>query len=391
MNTYEAIQLSVTPLLLRRYAVFVGLAVFCCSFSSSPLLAGDCSTPGLHNPPSGTDTIGVTGEGLSHVITSSTGAWNSRCGGGESIPELRQGAGNIPISVTKHNGQPPSTVGGSGCGRLRRTMSGGRIIRGDIDLWTKDHNGVSCNLVHTLIHELGHVLGMKDEGGGCANTVMGAMLGPNATQTWPSRLCFDVDNMWTTPWEIEEQWCNNAGGDEDECYSPLVLDLGQNDLKLYSQTQGVFFDINADGHEDRTGWVKSEDPLLAWDFDGSGKIEGGQELLGEFSGFWPELPRHGFDALARFDRPENGGNDDGVFDHSDVAYSLIQLWFDEDEDGETDSGELVALSDVVVSVDLMTVEFTRRRKAGHLLMLKATATLVNGELTDVWDVYFNAE
>ena len=54
---------------------------------------------------------------------------------------------------------------------------------------------------------------------------------------------------------------------------PIVLDLGAPGISLTSLTHGVQFDINADGMLDQIAWTSGSDGMLAYDLDGSGKID----------------------------------------------------------------------------------------------------------------------
>ena len=58
---------------------------------------------------------------------------------------------------------------------------------------------------------------------------------------------------------------------------PIVLDLNGDGLSFTSIGDGVTFDINADGALDQVAWTG--DGILAYDLDGSGKIENGAEIF----------------------------------------------------------------------------------------------------------------
>ena len=60
---------------------------------------------------------------------------------------------------------------------------------------------------------------------------------------------------------------------------PIVLDLGAPGLSFTSAANGVSFDINGDGVPDQVAWTASNDGILVYDVNGSGKIENGTELF----------------------------------------------------------------------------------------------------------------
>jgi T1SS-143 domain-containing protein len=130
---------------------------------------------------------------------------------------------------------------------------------------------------------------------------------------------------------------------------PIVLDLGQHGISFTSLENGVGFDINHDGAQDQVAWTANgEDGILAFDLDGSGKIEGGKELFtpnfngGQFA--------DGIAALASLD-----GNDDGVIDGHDQAFGDLVVWQDVNHNGVSETGELAKLGDLgITSISLST-------------------------------------
>ncbi len=373
----------------------LSLLVLVAVVSTQPASAAGCSNGTEGYPtPRNVSNIGVTGEGISDFnLGQAANGWNSACNTAK-MPYTRVGSGDVQVRVKKFTGNS----GRASCGDWtpQKDPNTGKLKGGTIRLWDKAMSGgrvFTCNVVDTLKHELGHVLGLKHSG--CAGTIMGPARHKNYVlqpRTIEPEFCFDAEANWWTAAEQQAadiQWCFNK---QDECYSPLIVDLGKNGLKLSNRNQGVWFDINADGAADLTGWVKGEDPLIVWDFDSSGEIEGGQELFGSFSGFWPDIPLNGFSALSRLDWEENGGNADGMFSAADEAFSLLHLWYDDNADGKTNPGELVPLAGVVESISLLGVETPNGgQKAGHWLMLKSFATLVGGDRVYVYDVIFQAE
>ncbi len=91
---------------------------------------------------------------------------------------------------------------------------------------------------------------------------------------------------------------------------PTVLDLDGNGVRVSGIADGAVFDIDADGHLDRTHWVTPGDVLLALDRNRNGRIDDGSELFGDQRG-----AVNGFEELRKLD-----GNHDGVMDAQDGAF-----------------------------------------------------------------------
>ena len=66
-----------------------------------------------------------------------------------------------------------------------------------------------------------------------------------------------------------------------EHVTPIALDLDGDGLETTKVRRSVFFDHNADGFSESTGWVGSDDGLLVWDRNGNRRIENGGELFGD--------------------------------------------------------------------------------------------------------------
>jgi hypothetical protein len=149
--------------------------------------------------------------------------------------------------------------------------------------------------------------------------------------------------------------------------SPIIIDVAGQGFHLTSIETGVRFDITGAGRPVQIAWT---DPHFRNAFlalpGPDGVVHSGRELFGNFTSQPPSSQRNGFLALAQFDKPENGGNGDGVIDARDAVFSRLRLWIDENHDGISQPNELHTLAELgVFSVELKYRESRRIDRYGN--------------------------
>jgi len=164
---------------------------------------------------------------------------------------------------------------------------------------------------------------------------------------------------------------------------------------LTDADHGVRFDIAGTGNPIQIAWTVpgSKNAFLALDRDGSGVITSGKELFGNFTPQPASQHPNGFLALAEFDKPENGGNGDGIIDSRDAVFSQLRLWVDANHDGISQPGELHTLPEMsVFSISLDYSLSQRTDGFGNVFRYKARVNKGQNGDSDVgraaFDVFF---
>ncbi|MBZ5725713.1 MAG: hypothetical protein LAP87_12030 [Acidobacteriia bacterium] len=137
--------------------------------------------------------------------------------------------------------------------------------------------------------------------------------------------------------------------------SPIVVDLSGRGFSLTSAENGVDFDFFGNGKLTRISWIAQNSPngWLVLDRSHNGIIDNAKEMFGNLTEQPESRNPNGFLALAVFDRPENGGNGDGIIDARDSVYASLRIWVDSNHNGVSEPGELFTLQELdILSISL---------------------------------------
>jgi Ca2+-binding RTX toxin-like protein len=132
---------------------------------------------------------------------------------------------------------------------------------------------------------------------------------------------------------------------------PIVFDLDGDGLELVAYDgSSIRFDMDADGTADVTGWVAADDGLLALDRNGDGIVNDVSEISfqRDAQGALTDL-----EGLRAFDTNRNG-----FLDAGDARFAEFRIWRDGNQDGISQTGELVSLEQAGILNVSLTIALT---------------------------------
>ncbi|MEI7577060.1 MAG: hypothetical protein WCK51_09210 [Armatimonadota bacterium] len=118
--------------------------------------------------------------------------------------------------------------------------------------------------------------------------------------------------------------------------TPIVLsfDRSSSIADLLDSKRTVSFDLDGSARVQRYQWVKPTTAFLVWDPMREGRIRSGRQLFGNAT--WWMLWENGYTAMAALD-----DNRDGELSGKELVG--LALWFDQNGNGKSDSGEVIPI------------------------------------------------
>jgi hypothetical protein len=159
----------------------------------------------------------------------------------------------------------------------------------------------------------------------------------------------DNDHLVWSECVITNDPCAQPGGCSSSVAStPLVLVFNDRAVE-YTTEAGASFDLTGLGMSVANDWPTASTPWLALDRDGSGSIEGGEELFGSATVMADgSRASNGFVALRALDSDK-----DGRITPNDAGWSTLLVWSDRDANRTSASSELGSASSwSLLSIDL---------------------------------------
>jgi hypothetical protein len=190
----------------------------------------------------------------------------------------------------------------------------------------------------------------------------------------------------------ESDWREMEGCGRCGCGSPILLDLKGDGIRLTNASRGVFFNLRNEEKSRKIAWTRrgTDDAWLFLDRNGNRIVDSGAELFGNMTRQSPNSDRHGFLALAEYDKPEWEGNGDSWITKEDAVYLNLRLWADVNHNGMSELEELQSLPEAGISgISLKYRSSERIDRHGNRFKFRASVRSIDGARVGrwAWDVF----
>jgi len=179
--------------------------------------------------------------------------------------------------------------------------------------------------------------------------------------------------------------------------SPLFIDMRNlfaetGSFNLSSPADGVWFDIMGENAEPvahtpyRISWFQNRGFAFITLPNAAGEVKGINELFGDNTrGPDGRFAANGYLALAKYD------DGDGRITAKDAVFAKLRLWFDVNQNGRADAGELMTLQRAgITMIDLdYDASFKEVDRYGNEVKYKSVALTRHGDFRLVFDVWFD--
>lgn len=192
-------------------------------------------------------------------------------------------------------------------------------------------------------------------------------------------------------WEIV---CNP---DDPSCGSPIMIDTDGSGFHLTSAANGVKFDFYGTGQPFQIAWTEegSTTGFLVLPTNGQ-VLSVRQNMFGNATAQYTVAgrPPNGFAALAVYDLPAFGGNNNGAIDPGDAVWRNLRVWIDANHDGISQPEELHTLGEIGIERILLRYELSSYTdEYGNEFRYRGHLIAVSGDKVDrkIFDVFLATE